>query len=384
MQMATDLQALLRRRAWLMQAAVSALAWPGLAPAQAALARPLAERAAQTHVLTAWDAFQRFWAGSWTPGSHPVGIELPARAHEVLPVTRRLGEALAVARRPGEYLARFDMRRRQVLQWHAMEEDRFLEGHAAFSADGSTLFTTESRADTGQGIIAARDPLTLRKRHEFASGGVGPHALLLEPQGTLLAANGGLLTLPETGRRKLNRMTMDSSLVRIDPATGLVLQSWRLADPFLSVRHIARADDGTIAVALQAEHEDPGLRSLAPLLALVGPAGLKPAPTALASSPGVPLRLDGYAGDVAYLHEPDGSAGVFVASAVRAGQLVEWTTGGEMVRTQSLPGVCALASGHGLLLASAAHGAWQARCADAVLRQSTVAINWDNHARLLA
>ena len=134
----------------------------------------------------------------------------------------------------------------------------------------------------------------------------------------------------------------------------------------------------------RSEHEDPGLRGLAPLLALVGPAGLKPAPTALASSPGVPLRLDGYAGDVAYLREPDGSAGVFVASAVRAGQLVEWTTGGELFRTQSLPGVCALASGHGLLLASAAHGVWQARSADALFRQGTDSVNWDNHARLLA
>lgn len=377
------MRALLQRREWLARVAAATLALPGLGAAQAAAAEPLAARLAKVHLLTAWDSAGRSWAGSWTPGMQPRGIELPARAHEVLSVTGRPGEALVVARRPGEFLVRFDTRRLRVLQWHRMEDDRFLEGHAVFSADHSTLFTAESNAETGQGLVVVRDPTSLRKRHEFASGGIGPHAMLLEPQGTLLVANGGLLTLPETGRRKLNRATMDSSLARIDPASGRVLQSWRMADPFLSVRHLARAEDGTIAAALQAEHQDAGLRIAAPLLALAGPVSLQPAQMALEVSPDVPLPLEGYAGDLAYLPGSGGNAGVFVASAARAGQLVEWTTAGAMARSGALAGVCALAADRDLLLASAAHGTWQARCGEASLRRNTDAITWDNHARLL-
>ncbi|MDB5850338.1 MAG: hypothetical protein JWP29_4090, partial [Rhodoferax sp.] len=215
----------LPRRNWLRAAAVTALA----AQLPAFAATP-----PQVALLTAWVAGGQAMAGVWRPGrpgSTPRGVALPNRAHEVLALpgnTGREGQALAVGRRPGEYLLRFDARRAQPLQWHDMELDRFLCGHAAFSADGQTLYTPEFDAESGAGLIVERDPMSLRKRREYASGGLGPHAMLVEPGGTLLVANGGLLLLPETGRRKLNREHMDSNLARLDANTGRVLDTWRV------------------------------------------------------------------------------------------------------------------------------------------------------------
>ena len=131
---------------------------------------------------------------------------------------------------------RMDVQRGKALQWHTMEDDRYLGGHAALSASGTTFFTTETDGATGQGLIAERDLQSLEKLREFPSGGIGPHALLLEPGGTLLVANGGILNLPETGRRKLNIGRMDSNLTRLDPHSGQILGQFRVDDSFLSLR----------------------------------------------------------------------------------------------------------------------------------------------------
>ncbi|MDZ7937894.1 MAG: DUF1513 domain-containing protein [Rhodoferax sp.] len=212
------------RRAFLGQAMALGLAGTGLG------AHATAPRDPAPRVLTAWMRGEQSWAGVWTPGHTPRGIALPARAHQllVLPASRQHPlQALVLARRPGEYIVRMDPLRNQALQWHTMEDDRYLGGHAALSASGTTFFTTETDGHTGQGLIAERDLHTLEKIREFPSGGIGPHALLmepagLEPGGSLIVANGGILNLPETGRRKLNIGRMDSNLSRLDPASGQV------------------------------------------------------------------------------------------------------------------------------------------------------------------
>ena len=182
-------------------------------------------------VLTAWMQGEQSWAGIWTPGQTPRGVALPARAHQLLVLTGAPGkapQALVLARRPGEYLLRMDPLRGKALQWHTIEDDRYLGGHAALATNGRTFFTSETDGDTGQGLIAERDLRTLQKLREFPSGGIGPHALLVDAAGTLLVANGGILNLPETGRLKLNMGRMDSNLTRLDVSSGQMLAQYRL------------------------------------------------------------------------------------------------------------------------------------------------------------
>jgi uncharacterized protein len=372
---------LLDRRAWLLLAAASASA------AVAPPARAATAASAGWRLLTAWDADGQSWAGTWTPGQTPRGIALPNRAHEVLSVPGSAnGQALAVARRPGEYLVRFDTRRNQVLQWHDMEPDRLLSGHAIFTPDGRALYTAEFDADSGAGLVVERDPKTLRRRREFTSGGIGPHALLLEPGGSLLVANGGLLTLPETGRRKLNRDRMDASLARLDLVAGEVRQIWRVDDPFLSLRHLARSPEGTVAVALQAEHAQPQARAQAPLLALLDAGEKALRCIALPAGPG----LSGYAGDVAWLPTggplaaADTVGGSFVVSATQAGHLAWWSPRGVWQGQRALPEAGALATRDGAWLACGAAGQVQGTMASRDFKAGARnGVRWDNHARFL-
>lgn len=368
--MATDPSRHPTRRRLLAQAALLGLgasAWGGQAAP-----------ASQPRVLTAWMRGAQSWAGVWTPGQMPRGIALPARAHQLLLVPGASGpaqQALVMARRPGEYLMRMDVQRGRALQWHTMEEDRYLGGHAALAASGRSFFTTETDGETGQGLVAERDLQSLEKLREFPSGGIGPHALLLETDGTLLVANGGILNLPETGRRKLNIGRMDTTLTRLHATTGAVLAQYRLPDPFLSLRHLALAPNGTVAVALQAEHTDSAERAQAPALALLEGDRLRAVPW---SSAGAPPAWDGYAGDVCF------AAQRFWVSAPHAGWLVSWSPEGEDLQNQALPGAGALAAAGGQWLVGGDAAALLYR--DGVLQPQryAVAMPWDNHATMLS
>ncbi|MFZ4285423.1 DUF1513 domain-containing protein [Variovorax sp. HJSM1_2] len=360
------------RRTWLRSA--MALAVATQMPARArSLSRPA--------LLTAWVADDQAMAGLWHTDGRLQGVELPNRAHEVLAMPGALGQqgmALAVGRRPGEYLLRFDARRAKTLQWHDMEMDRLLCGHAAFSPDGQTLYTPEFDAASGDGLIVERDAMTLRKRREYASGGLGPHAMLVEPNGNLLVTNGGLLILPETGRRKLNREHMTSNVARLDGKTGRVLDTWTVADPFLSLRHIARTPDGRIAIASQAEHLDDAARNAAPILSLLDTHGL----TSVALPAG--LKLGGYAGDIAYVPDASGPSGRYVLSATRAGQLAWWSTEGQWLGQQALPKASAIAVVDAAQwLASGDKGAIHGSLAAAPLDAHASGLRWDNHAVLV-
>ncbi|MGM3052558.1 DUF1513 domain-containing protein, partial [Bacillus cereus group sp. BC306] len=82
------------------------------------------------------------------------------------------------------------------------------------------LYTTETDLEDAQGLIGVRDAITLEKIAEWRTGGMDPHQLLLDADGTLMVANGGIPTQSETGRRKLQLDHMDSSIARLLPAEG--------------------------------------------------------------------------------------------------------------------------------------------------------------------
>jgi len=308
----------MRRRDWLIRSAALLLAAPGV---QA--------RSSAPRLAAAWDDEQgRHHAGWLAPHSDDTlrvqrAVELPTRAHGLW--IEADGSLLVVARRPGEWLLRW--RAGSAPQWQWSEPERRLCGHV-IAAHGA-LYTTEADTDGGAGRVVRRDARSLEPLADWASQGIDAHQLLLDADGTLLVANGGVPTRPESGRLKVGLDRMDPSLVRLDAGSGALRGQWRLADPRLSIRHLARHAGGVVGIALQAEHDDEATRLAAPLLALFDGQALRTAAQ--------PQALAGYAGDIAAT--PDG----FALAATRAGAVARWTSDGQWAGVTPLPEACPLA-----------------------------------------
>jgi hypothetical protein len=238
-------------------------------------------------------------------------VTLPGRAHGLLAEPE--GGLLAVAARPGSWLLRLDGRGR-ISRRQAIEgSGRSFDGHALASADGAWLYSGETDAQ-GRGWIGVRERTSLRKLDEWRTQGIDPHHMLLDADGHLMLANGGIARTPDGRKRDLDRMA--SSLVRIDHRNGGLLGQWTLGDPRLSLRHLAwnrpvGGEPRLLGVALQAEHDDPLRRAEAPLLALWDGATLR--------VPGAAAGSAGYAGDIAAA-----PGGGFALSAQRAGRGLVW------------------------------------------------------------
>lgn len=296
---------------------------------------------------------------------------VPARAHGLLALAD--GGFLAVAHRPGRWLLRGDAEGRVVqrLDLDAARERRGLNGHVVASADGRWLFSTETDPVDGSGWVAVRDARTLARVAEFSSHGADPHQLLAASDGTLLVANGGIVR-DARGRQRAGE-AMDSSLVRLDPATGRLLGQWRLADPALSMRHLAWAagDEPLLGIALQAGHAQAAERVAAPVLAVWDGERLH-----LPTADG---RGGGYAGDIAAA-----PGGGFVLSAQKQGRCLWWHPGAPEALTlvAELREPCALAAapdGAGVSI-SAGRGVarWHARLAPRMMAWPA-ALAPDNH-----
>ncbi|WP_341892473.1 DUF1513 domain-containing protein [Variovorax sp. YR752] len=343
----------MKRRDWLIRSAALLLAVP------AAQARSSAPRLA-----AAWDdARGRHHAGWLEPRADDAlrvrrAIELPTRAHGLW--IDADGSLLVVARRPGEWMLRW--RAGSAPQWRWSEPERRLCGHVI--ALHGALYTTECDTDSGAGRVVRRDARSLQPLADWPSHGIDPHQLLADADGTLLVANGGVPTLPERGRVKLDRSTMDPSMVRLDTHSGELLGQWRLDDPRLSIRHLARHAGGRIGIALQAEHDDAAARLAASLLALFDGAALRTAEQ--------PRALAGYAGDIAAT--PDG----FALAATRAGGVARWTSAGRWAGFTPLPEACPLAMEGGELWAGGRAQALRDATA-AAPRPLAAAMRLDNH-----
>lgn len=313
----------------------------------------------------------------WAAGQVTIEADHPApgRAHGLFPMPD--GGFVAVAGRPGRWLLRCDAAGR-VLQRHELKADgapHTLGGHALLSADGSRLFTTETDPETGEGWIGIRSPRTLARIGGFRSHGVDPHQMLLDADGRLWVANGGIPRLPDGRKTALQRMA--PSLVRLSPDDGRLLAEHRLEDPRLSVRHIAWADGGTsrLGVALQAEHDDEARRREAPVLAVLEDGRLTVASRDVEGA--------GYGGDIAA-----GPGGGFVVSGQKADRALLWHPGAasRLARIAELGDCCALASwddARGVLIAARLGVArWHVADAPRMLRWP-VPMSPDNHWLLL-
>jgi uncharacterized protein len=332
-------------------AALAGLGAWALAPAPS-----FARNNGAVHLAAAWEREGSFHIGLLStqadarqPLQIHVSLEVPTRAHGLFVLPD--GSVLATARRPGDWLVRWWPGQSAEPQWLWQDGERSFNGHVTASADGTRLFTTETDVETGASWIGVRDARTLQKMAEWPTHGIDAHELSWDTHTphngapTLIVANGGVPTAPETGRVKRDLHTMDSSIVRLDGHTGRLLGQWRLQDKRLSLRHLAWSPDGhntrLLGIALQAEHDDTAAKDAAPVLALFDGTDLRvvPTPERMAQS------LRGYGGSMAAT--PAGWA----VSCPRANGIATYTQQGEWRGLVPLPEVCPLAVNEGALWA---------------------------------
>jgi len=347
----------LRRRRWLQGAASLA--------AMAALPAWAGGRPALPRFAAAWALPDRQQVGLIAPHGEALhvaaALDVPTRAHGLL--AQADGAVLCVARRPGDWLLRWHPASGHT-QWAWIEPDRAFNGHVIASANGRHLYTTETNLETGVGLIGVRDAASLDKLTEWPTHGMDPHELLLDADGSLIVANGGIPTLPETGRLKLGLDRMDSSLVRLHTGGGALLGQWRLADPRLSLRHIAWGPGRTLGIALQTEHAHAAQRDGAAVLALFDGQVLRAVPA--------PQPLAGYGGAIAWAN------GRFAVSCPRAQGVALYDGAGHWHGLVPLQDACALAASPAGVLWAGGGVAAQA-LPDAARLRVPPALQLDNH-----
>ena len=258
-------------------------------------------------------------------------LPLKDRGHDIA-YEAASGWAVVFARRPGSFALAFDVHNKREPVLFATPSNRNFYGHGVFSADGRLLYATEHDHETRQGLLGVYAATAgFRRIGELPTYGIGPHEVILMSDGkTLVAANGGIETHWETGRKKLNVDTMVPSLAFIDASSGELLarHEHRGALHKLSVRHIAEDGRGAIWFGGQWEGE------VADSPEIVGSASMDKPLRIIETQQPMGAKLAGYIGAVAI----DGGGRMLAASAPRAGRIlyVDTETGKIAGETQIL------------------------------------------------
>ena len=165
-------------------------------------------------------------------------------------------DVVVMGRRPSEKFWVLDTATGQVIFAISAASNRHFYGHACYSLDGSILYVTENDTlilDGKIGVYAADSGY--KKVAEFDSYGIGPHELIMHPDGeTLVIANGGIKT-EQASREELNLDTMCPSLVYLNRHDGTLLEQITPEHNQMSVRHLAMHDDGTVMIGIQFQGE---------------------------------------------------------------------------------------------------------------------------------
>lgn len=308
-------------------------------------------------------------------------VPMPARGHSFALDAAR-GRAVVFGRQPGFFAVAFHIDgSRPPVALQAAPERHFF-GHGVFLPDGRRMLATENDYEAGHGVLGVYDASAgggYRRIGEFATGGIGPHEVVLLPDGkTLCVANGGILTHPDYGKLELNLDTMRPSLAYMDAADGRLLEQVELPGQYhrLSIRHLALAADG--AVWFGCQH--------------TGPAGERPPLVGRHRRGGQPELYGGpdevlrgfrnYVGSVA----ADPSGGIIATSSPVGGQVVYWdTASGRCLGLTRLADGCGVAPlAPGRFLANSGMGAL-VQAGPGLAAQSILApspgLSWDNHFR---
>ncbi len=323
-------------------------------------------------IACADDRARRHFAVGFDEGGRiDFALPLPSRGHGF--ARRPVGaECVVFARRPGFFASVIDLLEGEIAATIAPPQGRNFYGHGTYSADGGLLYICEHDDATGDGRIGVYDAVHDYARiGDFGAGGIGPHDILLMPDGkTLAVAIGGILT--DRDRDKLNIDTMDPSLVYLDAGTGRLLEQvgpppdWHQ----LSIRHLDVDASGRIAVAMQYEGDE---GEAVPLAALHRRGD---ALRYLEASEDADRRLRQYLGDIAF----DASGRTIAATSPVGSAVALWdAASGDYLRTVEASDGCGIGRlGAGFLVAG---GDGRLRRVDASTTASLAATNWmwDNH-----
>lgn len=297
-------------------------------------------------------------------------IPLPARGHAAAAHPTR-PEAVAFARRPGTFAVVIDCitgAQKAVLSSPA---GRHFYGHGAYSADGSLLFTTENDFEAGRGRIAVWDVrLGYSRIDEWDSGGVGPHDIKRLPgTDTLVVANGGIDTHPDTGRTKLNIPIMAPNLAYV--RDGYVVETVTLATDLHknSIRHLAVSRLGNVAFGMQWQGDGE-------VDTLVGLHKVGQAVRLMKASLNEVRQMQGYIGSIALSAD-----GKMIAVTSPRGGLVQYydVASGSHSGSLVIPDVCGVAVVGNSLVLSAGTGEMRRVTSGTPSMLKRVDLSWDNH-----
>lgn len=303
-------------------------------------------------------------------GADTFRIPLPARGHAGAGHPVR-PEAVFFARRPGSYALVVDCAVGAVRHRLEPAEGRQFNGHGAFLEGGSILVTSEQVTDGSDGRLGIWDADAGYARiGELATGGIGPHEVLLLPDGrTVAVANGGIQT-DAWDRDKLNLPDMAPNLSYMTLADGVVEQAALAPElHFNSIRHLAARDDGLLAFAMQWEGPE---EFTPPLLGLHRRGG----DVRLAAAPeGEHELLQNYAGSIAI----SGDGSEIAITSPRGGRVHRFDGSGRFLGAMTRADVCGAATlADGFLLTDGLGGVLKlshGKASPLGLRSRA----WDNH-----
>ena len=161
-------------------------------------------------------------------------------------------DVVVMGRRPSERFWVLDTATGQVKTAIQAANHRHFYGHACYSLDAQRLYVTENDTVSLDGKIGVYDATDdYQKIAEFDAFGIGPHELVMHPDGdTLVIANGGIKT-ERASREELNLDSMRPSLVYLNRQTGKLLEQITPEHNQMSVRHLAMHDDGRVMIGIQ-------------------------------------------------------------------------------------------------------------------------------------
>lgn len=183
-----------------------------------------------------------------TMGNILSDFSVPDRVH-MADLFPNAAKVLVNSRKPFAPLRKYNLAGELLAELMPPEQMHF-EGHSVFSDDGNTLYSTASNYQQGKGYVLEINASDLSLQRIISTDGIGPHELVIDAD-QLFIANTGVLTHPDSGRDPLNIDTMQSELVQLDLASGMIVHRWSCPTPALSARHIAQMADGSILVGCQ-------------------------------------------------------------------------------------------------------------------------------------
>lgn len=217
---------------------------------------PLALTKAQTpaYCSSFTDVYGKHWLALLSPAGEVLSqVATPSRGHGAC-LSGDNTLIAGFARRPGRWLMLLNRNSGEVLARGNAPEGSHFNGHGVFSHDSTHLFVTENDYANQRGMIGVYTANTLQRVAEIGSYGIDPHELALLSDGqTLVVANGGIVTHPDFGRRKLNLASMAPNLSYIDIPSGKVLESHAPPHHQLSLRHLSVTSDDRVIIGAQYE-----------------------------------------------------------------------------------------------------------------------------------